>query len=104
MLLRCYAVVTTLLVATYPAWPFELRQWPFLAVTLGAVMPAVVLALRRAPAGTRAPWWVRIGVSVGADGAAPGDTVDALLRRADLAIYEAKKSKRVGALSLVLAA
>ncbi|BCY12914.1 GGDEF domain-containing protein [Actinoplanes sp. L3-i22] len=60
MLLRCYAVVTTALVATYLAWPFELRQWPFLAVTLGAVLPAVVHALRRAPAGARAPWWLML--------------------------------------------
>ncbi|MGK5682798.1 diguanylate cyclase domain-containing protein [Actinoplanes sp. URMC 104] len=60
MLLRCYAVATGLLVATYLAWPYELRQWPFLAVTLGAVLPAVVLALRRAPAGARAPWWLML--------------------------------------------
>ncbi|WP_203823404.1 GGDEF domain-containing protein [Actinoplanes palleronii] len=60
MLLRCYAVVTTLLVVTYLAWPFELRQWPFLLVTLGAVLPAVVVALRRAPRGARSPWWLML--------------------------------------------
>ncbi len=60
MLLRCYAFVTGILVATYLAWPYDLRQWPFLAVTLGAAMPAVVLALRRAPAGARSPWWLML--------------------------------------------
>ncbi|WP_436529333.1 diguanylate cyclase domain-containing protein [Actinoplanes sp. HUAS TT8] len=60
MLLRCYALVTTVLVATYLAWPYDLRQWPFLLVTLGAVQPAVVHALRRAPVGARAPWWLML--------------------------------------------
>ncbi|MBU2670773.1 GGDEF domain-containing protein [Actinoplanes bogorensis] len=58
MLLRCYAFVSWALVASYLAWPVDLRQWPFLAVTLGAAVPAVILALRRAPAGGRTPWWV----------------------------------------------
>jgi diguanylate cyclase (GGDEF)-like protein len=60
VLFRCYAVVTTALVATYLVWPYELRQWPFLAVTLGTVLPVVVHALRRAPAGARAPWWLML--------------------------------------------
>ncbi|WP_284044128.1 GGDEF domain-containing protein [Actinoplanes sp. M2I2] len=60
MLLRCYAAFTGILVATYLAWPYELRQWPFLAVTLGAAVPAVVLGLRRAPAGARVPWWLML--------------------------------------------
>ncbi|MBM2618304.1 GGDEF domain-containing protein [Actinoplanes sp. LDG1-06] len=58
MLSRCYAVVTWALVASYLAWPSALQQWPFLMVTIGAAMPAVVLALRRAPADGRAPWWL----------------------------------------------
>ncbi|AEV86465.1 response regulator receiver modulated diguanylate cyclase/phosphodiesterase with PAS/PAC sensor(s) [Actinoplanes sp. SE50] len=60
MLLRCYVAVTTLLVATYLAWPFDDRQWPYLAVTLGAALPAVGYALRRAPAGARLPWWLML--------------------------------------------
>src|SRR5690242_11807196 len=59
MLSRCYAIVTGLLVATYLVWPYELRQWPFLAVTLAGI-PAVVLGLRRAPAGGRTPWWLML--------------------------------------------
>ncbi|MBL7253540.1 GGDEF domain-containing protein [Paractinoplanes lichenicola] len=59
MLLRCYTAVAGILVATYLVWPYDLRQWPFLAVTLGGV-PAVVLALRRAPAGARTPWWLML--------------------------------------------
>ncbi|GAB2626665.1 hypothetical protein Aab01nite_79440 [Paractinoplanes abujensis] len=59
MLLRCYTLVAGILVATYLVWPYDLRQWPFLAVTLGGV-PAVVLALRRAPRGARTPWWLML--------------------------------------------
>ncbi|MFC4065915.1 GGDEF domain-containing protein [Actinoplanes subglobosus] len=43
---------------------------------------------------------VRIGVSVGLAHARPGDTVDDILTRADLAMYEAKQRKQIGALSL----
>ncbi|MEV4702646.1 GGDEF domain-containing protein [Actinoplanes sp. NPDC049316] len=46
---------------------------------------------------------VRIGVSAGGAFAGPGTTTDDLIRRADLAMYEAKRSKSVGALSLALA-
>ena len=60
MLLRCYTLVTGALVATYLVWPYEQRQWPFFAVTLGAVLPAVVVGLRRAPAGSRTPWWLML--------------------------------------------
>ncbi|BCJ40827.1 hypothetical protein GCM10010168_48740 [Actinoplanes ianthinogenes] len=63
VLFRAYAAITTLLVVTYLAWPFELRQWPFLAVSLAA-LPAVVAALRRAPAGSRAPWWLMLAAMV----------------------------------------
>ncbi|MCY1143671.1 GGDEF domain-containing protein [Actinoplanes sp. Pm04-4] len=60
MLLRWYAVVAGGLVATYLAWPYDLRQWPFLAVTLGVAVPAVVSALRRTPGAARAPWWLML--------------------------------------------
>ncbi|WP_433300000.1 diguanylate cyclase domain-containing protein [Actinoplanes sp. CA-030573] len=60
MLLRWYAAVTGVLVATYLVWPYDQRSWPFLAVTLGAAVPAVVVALRRAPAGARLPWWLML--------------------------------------------
>ncbi|MET0425332.1 MAG: GGDEF domain-containing protein [Actinoplanes sp.] len=60
MLLRWYAILSGALVATYLAWPYDLRQWPFLIVTLGA-MPAIGLALRRSPAGLRLPWWLMLG-------------------------------------------
>ncbi|WIM94164.1 GGDEF domain-containing protein [Actinoplanes oblitus] len=63
VLLRCYAAIVTVLVATYLAWPYELRSWPFLAVTSTAV-PAVLVALRRAPAGSRAPWWLMLAAMV----------------------------------------
>jgi diguanylate cyclase (GGDEF)-like protein len=43
---------------------------------------------------------VRIGISVGAAHARTGDTTDDLVGRADLAMYEAKRAKSVGALSL----
>ncbi|WP_203815861.1 GGDEF domain-containing protein [Paractinoplanes ferrugineus] len=46
---------------------------------------------------------VRIGVSVGVTYARPGDDTDDVLTRADLAMYDAKKSKAIGALSLVTA-
>ncbi|MEU4237367.1 GGDEF domain-containing protein [Actinoplanes sp. NPDC026619] len=46
---------------------------------------------------------VRIGVSVGVAHARPGDTTDDILTRADMAMYEAKKSKTIGALSLAVA-
>ncbi|MEU4160761.1 GGDEF domain-containing protein [Actinoplanes sp. NPDC026670] len=46
---------------------------------------------------------VRIGVSVGVAHSAPGDSTDDVLTRADLAMYEAKKRKEVGALSLATA-
>jgi diguanylate cyclase len=60
MLLRWYAILTGALVATYLVWPYDQRQWPFLIVTLGA-MAAVLLALRRAPADVRLPWWLMLG-------------------------------------------
>jgi diguanylate cyclase (GGDEF)-like protein len=47
---------------------------------------------------------VRIGVSAGVAYAAPGDTTDGLIVRADLAMYDAKRSKRIGALSMSVAA
>ncbi|MEU4626335.1 GGDEF domain-containing protein [Actinoplanes sp. NPDC023801] len=47
---------------------------------------------------------VRIGVSAGVAHAVPGDTTDELIVRADLAMYDAKRSKRIGALSLSVAA
>nr|BFE68648.1 hypothetical protein GCM10020092_019490 [Actinoplanes digitatis] len=43
---------------------------------------------------------VRIGMSVGVAFAEPGSCIDDLIGRADLAMYEAKRSKSVGALSL----
>jgi diguanylate cyclase (GGDEF)-like protein len=46
---------------------------------------------------------VRIGFSVGLAHAVPGDSTDDLLGRADLAMYDAKKAKSVGALSLASA-
>lgn len=46
---------------------------------------------------------VRIGLSVGVAHARPGDVTDELVRRADLAMYEAKKSKAIGRLSLATA-
>jgi diguanylate cyclase (GGDEF)-like protein len=64
VLLRCYALLTTVLVATYLAWPYEYRHWPFLMVTLLGTLPAVLVALRRAPAGTRAPWWLTLAAMV----------------------------------------
>jgi GGDEF domain-containing protein len=46
---------------------------------------------------------VRIGVSVGVAHARAGDATDDVLTRADLAMYEAKKRKQIGALSLAAA-
>ncbi|MBW6435070.1 GGDEF domain-containing protein [Actinoplanes hulinensis] len=46
---------------------------------------------------------VRIGVSVGVADAQPHDTTDAILTRADLAMYEAKKRKKVGVISVASA-
>ena len=46
---------------------------------------------------------VRIGVSAGVAHAVPGDTTDELMVRADLAMYEAKRIKRIGALSISVA-
>ncbi|MFI7600623.1 diguanylate cyclase domain-containing protein [Actinoplanes sp. NPDC049681] len=46
---------------------------------------------------------VRIGVSAGAALACPAATTDDLINRADLAMYEAKRSKSLGALSLTVA-
>ena len=43
---------------------------------------------------------VRIGISLGVARARRGDTTDDLVGRADLAMYEAKRAKSVGALSL----
>jgi PleD family two-component response regulator len=40
---------------------------------------------------------------VGVAHARPGDSTDDVLTRADMAMYEAKKSKTIGALSLVTA-
>jgi diguanylate cyclase len=64
MLLRWYASITWALVATYLVWPYELRQWPFLVVTLGLTVPAVIVALRRAPAGGRSIWWLVLAALV----------------------------------------
>ena len=47
---------------------------------------------------------VLVGVSVGAAQARPGDTTDDLIGRADLAMYQAKRTKQVGVESLVQAA
>ncbi|RZU49640.1 diguanylate cyclase (GGDEF)-like protein [Krasilnikovia cinnamomea] len=46
---------------------------------------------------------VQIGISVGVAFAEPGSTTDGLIGRADLAMYEAKKSKSLGNLSLAAA-
>jgi diguanylate cyclase len=46
---------------------------------------------------------VRIGLSVGVAFADPDVTTDDLVRRADLAMYAAKQSKSIGAMSLALA-
>jgi diguanylate cyclase (GGDEF)-like protein len=46
---------------------------------------------------------VRIGVSAGVAHAVPGDTTDGLIIRADLAMYDAKRAKRIGALSISVA-
>jgi diguanylate cyclase (GGDEF)-like protein len=63
MLLRWYAVLSGALLATYLLWPYELRQWPFLIIT-GAALGAVMIALRRAPAGERTSWWVMLAALV----------------------------------------
>ncbi|GAA2622204.1 GGDEF domain-containing protein [Paractinoplanes durhamensis] len=55
-LLRGYAALTGAIVATYLVWPYDLRGWPFLLVTL-SVLPPLVAALRRAPRGARQAWW-----------------------------------------------
>ncbi len=57
MLLRCYGVLAAVLAGGYFGWPYDLRQWPFLLLTL-VTMPAVVIGLRRAPVGARLPWWL----------------------------------------------
>ncbi|MEV6302627.1 GGDEF domain-containing protein [Actinoplanes sp. NPDC051861] len=62
-LLRVYAALTGLLVVTYPAWPAELRGWPLLLVTLSP-LPALLVGVRRAPAGTRAAWWLLLAATV----------------------------------------
>jgi diguanylate cyclase (GGDEF)-like protein len=46
---------------------------------------------------------VRIGVSIGVAHAWAGDTTDDLIGRADLAMYEAKRVKSVGVVSLAVA-
>ena len=46
---------------------------------------------------------VRVGLSVGVAYAGPGCTADGLIGRADLAMYAAKQTKAIGALSLVTA-
>ncbi|WP_436529053.1 diguanylate cyclase domain-containing protein [Actinoplanes sp. HUAS TT8] len=46
---------------------------------------------------------VRIGISAGYAAARAGDTIDDLIGRADLAMYEAKRTKGTGELSLVAA-
>jgi GGDEF domain-containing protein len=46
---------------------------------------------------------VRIGVSVGVAYAGPDDSTDEVIGRADVAMYAAKQSKAVGALSLATA-
>ncbi|MEU4241501.1 diguanylate cyclase [Actinoplanes sp. NPDC026619] len=62
-LLRVYAVLAGTLTATYLVWPFDLRGWPFLVVTL-SVLPAMVMSLRRAPRGARKVWWLQLASSV----------------------------------------
>ncbi|MFG1988651.1 diguanylate cyclase domain-containing protein [Actinoplanes sp. NPDC048988] len=59
MVLRWYVAFAGAMVAGYLLWPYELRQWPFLLVTL-ATLPAVGAALRRAPRGERSPWWLQL--------------------------------------------
>ncbi|MET0416224.1 MAG: GGDEF domain-containing protein [Actinoplanes sp.] len=54
MLLRGYSVLAAVLAGGYLLWPESLSQWPFLLLTL-VTMPAVVIGLRRAPAGARGP-------------------------------------------------
>jgi diguanylate cyclase (GGDEF)-like protein len=46
---------------------------------------------------------VKVGISVGVALAQPGSTADDLISRADAAMYAAKQSKAVGALSLAMA-
>jgi diguanylate cyclase (GGDEF)-like protein len=58
------------------------------------------LVARALPAGAEQ---VRIGVSVGVAHARAGDATDDVLTRADLAMYQAKKRKQIGALSLAAA-
>jgi diguanylate cyclase (GGDEF)-like protein len=57
MVVRCYALLSGLLVATHLLWPENLRWISFLLVTLGA-LPAVAVGLVRAPRAVRAPWWL----------------------------------------------
>jgi diguanylate cyclase (GGDEF)-like protein len=56
-LLRLYAVLTSLVVVTYLAWPAEQQGWPLLLVTLSP-LPALLMGLLRAPVGTRLAWWL----------------------------------------------
>ncbi|MFD0523101.1 diguanylate cyclase domain-containing protein [Paractinoplanes durhamensis] len=57
-LLSLYAATNAVLVVLYGLLPAEMnRSWIFLLVTLGA-MPAIAVALRRAPAGARQAWWL----------------------------------------------
>jgi diguanylate cyclase (GGDEF)-like protein len=46
---------------------------------------------------------VLIGVSVGVAHAHPGDSTDDVVARADLAMYQAKRAKAIGSLSLAVA-
>ncbi|WP_239117835.1 hypothetical protein [Paractinoplanes ferrugineus] len=56
--MRLYAVATSIVVALYALLPSSTnRSAFFLLVTIG-VMPAVLVALRRAPAGWRLAWWL----------------------------------------------
>jgi diguanylate cyclase (GGDEF)-like protein len=57
MLLRWYTAITGVLAAGYLLWPYDLRGYPFMVVTLAAI-PAVAIGLRRTPRGGRSPWWL----------------------------------------------
>lgn len=85
MLFRCYAVVSTVLLASYLAWPADVRVVPFLMVTFSAV-PAVLLGARRSRGAAKLPWRLLLGAMVSfnagnvlwiwyvaADGRATGD-------------------------------
>ncbi|GLW27328.1 hypothetical protein Areg01_02690 [Actinoplanes regularis] len=99
-----YATLTSLLVVTYPAWPLEQRGWPLLVVGLSP-LPALLLGLRRARAGTRLAWWLLLGGTVVYD---VGNAVWAwLLAESGQAVADADAIVRftmVGGGALILAA